>query len=242
MEEVKPYSDLDKSKKQQVTQMFDSIAPKYDALNHILSFGIDKLWRKKAVRIIKKHNPTKVLDVATGTGDFAFEMANSGISTIIGSDLSTEMVQVAIQKAKKSENYKNVSFQIADAENLPFENNTFDVVTVAFGVRNFENLKQGLSEMNRVLKPDGMAVIIEFSKPQFFLFSAIYNLYFKYMVPFIGRIISKDKKAYKYLFNSVDKFPYGKDFLNILQEVGFQNNKSISLSFGIANIYIAKKI
>ena len=242
MEEVKPYSDLDKSKKQQVTQMFDSIAPKYDALNHILSFGIDKLWRKKAVRIIKKHNPAKVLDVATGTGDFAFEMANAGISTIIGSDLSTEMVQVAIQKAKKSENYKNVSFQIADAENLPFEPNTFDVVTVAFGVRNFENLKQGLSEMNRVLKTDGMAVIIEFSKPQFFLFSAIYNLYFKYMVPFIGRIISKDKKAYKYLFNSVDIFPYGKDFLNILQEVGYQNNKSISLSFGIANIYIAKKI
>lgn len=241
MEEVKPYSDIDQRKKQQVTQMFDSIAPKYDALNHILSFGIDKLWRKKAVKIIKKQNPEKVLDIATGTGDFAFSMANSGINNIIGADLSNEMIQVAISKASKNENYKGVSFQIADAENIPFSNNSFDVVTVAFGVRNFENLKLGLSEMLRVLNNDGIAVIIEFSKPQFFLFKAIYNLYFKYLVPFIGKIISKDKKAYKYLYNSVDKFPYGKDFLNILQEVGFRNNKSISLSFGIANIYIAKK-
>lgn len=221
--------------------MFDKIAKSYDLLNHLLSFGIDKRWRKKAVKILNQDKPQRVLDVATGTGDFAFTISKSGVPEVVGVDLSEQMVNVAKRKFKENFAEKNIHFQIADAENLPFEENYFDATTVAFGVRNYETLDIGLKELYRVIKPGGKAIIIEFSKPRLFPFKQIYNFYFKYFVPFIGGIISKDRKAYQYLYDSVDNFPYGKNFIARLDRAGFQNNKSIPLTFGIASIYLANK-
>ncbi len=228
-------------KKEQVTNMFDKIAKSYDLLNHLLSFGIDKRWRKKAVNILQQNNPAKVLDVATGTGDFAFSISMSGVAEVVGVDLSEEMINVAKSKFKQHYSDKNIIFKLADAEKLPFDDNVFDAATVAFGVRNYENLEIGLKELYRVIKPGGKTVIIEFSKPKHFPFRNIYHLYFKYFVPFIGGIISKDKKAYRYLYHSVDNFPYGNNFIVKLDKAGFNNNKSIPLTFGIASIYLANK-
>ena len=238
---VAPYQDSDKNKKQQVEQMFDQIAPKYDFLNHFLSLGIDKLWRKKAVRILKTFKPEQVLDVATGTGDFAIETAKIGPREIIGFDLSEQMIRVGEAKVKRLKLDKMIHFRKGDSENMPFSDSSFDAITVAFGVRNFENLEKGLAEFRRVLKPGGLAVILEFSKPKYFPFKQFYRFYFFRILPFIGGLVSKDAAAYSYLPESVMAFPDDQDFLEILKKAGFSSARQWRRTFGIATIYLAEK-
>ena len=206
-EQVKPYETTG-SKKKQVSNMFDNIAPWYDFLNHFLSLGIDYSWRKKAIKVLAKAQPKIILDVATGTADFAIE-ANKQLQPekVVGIDISNEMLEVGRKKIAKKNLGKRIELQLGDSENLPFPNNTFDAVTVAFGVRNFENLEKGMKEMNRVLKPGGTVVVLEFSRPTLFPFKQFYNFYFKNILPLIGRLTSKDPKAYNYLYESVQVFP-----------------------------------
>ncbi|MEX2597415.1 MAG: bifunctional demethylmenaquinone methyltransferase/2-methoxy-6-polyprenyl-1,4-benzoquinol methylase UbiE [Salibacteraceae bacterium] len=239
-EKVKPY-DKSRAKKEQVAQMFDNISGNYDLLNHVLSLNIDKLWRKKAVGLLKPYNPEIILDVATGTGDFALELLSLKPKTIKGVDISAGMLEVGKSKMIKRSVNNIIDLQIGDAENLAFENDFFDAVTVAFGVRNFENLKAGLSEIKRVLKPDHAVAILEFSKPRAFPMKQLYNFYFKIILPSIGKLISKDSRAYTYLPESVNAFPEGKNFISILDEVGYKNIKEYRLTFGIATIYLAEK-
>ncbi|MBX2965637.1 MAG: bifunctional demethylmenaquinone methyltransferase/2-methoxy-6-polyprenyl-1,4-benzoquinol methylase UbiE [Cyclobacteriaceae bacterium] len=238
---VVPYKDQSATKKEQVAQMFDNISHRYDFLNHFLSLGIDKGWRKKAVRILKPEQPKVILDVATGTGDFALQSLALNPDKIIGVDISAGMLDVG----RKKMDAKNVSHIVeliqADSENLPFEQNKFDAVTVAFGVRNFENLVKGLSEIFRVMKPGATFVVLEFSRPKRFPFKQGYNFYFKAILPKIGRWISRDKAAYDYLPESVEAFPDGQDFLQILKDVGFNQVTCKPLTFGISSIYTAKK-
>lgn len=240
--EVKPYQNEDGSKKEQVAKMFNNIAPKYDFLNHTLSMGIDILWRKKAVKILKGIRPNKVLDIACGTGDFAIEDLNSGAKQVVGLDISEGMVNVGVEKVKKKGLDSKVNLQVGDSENIHFEDETFDGITVGFGVRNFENLEKGLSEMHRVLTKDGKVIILEFSKPKKFPIKQFYFFYFKFILPKIGRLISKDKTAYTYLPDSVNAFPDGKNFTDILEKVGFVDTKIIPCSFGIASIYVGTKL
>jgi demethylmenaquinone methyltransferase/2-methoxy-6-polyprenyl-1,4-benzoquinol methylase len=239
-ESVKPYNQED-GKKEQVAKMFNSIAAKYDVLNHTLSVGIDILWRKKAVRILKKLKPNTILDIATGTGDFAIENLGCGARKVTGIDISQGMIDVGIKKIKKKKLTDKIDLMLGDAENLPFPDNSFDAITVGFGVRNFENLKKGLSEMNRVLKPGGTCLVLEFSKPKKFPIKSVYNLYFKNILPGIGKLISKNKVAYTYLPASVDAFPDGEKFTSILTSAGYKDTKIIPLSFGIASIYLGVK-
>ena len=238
---VNPYKDLNKGKKAQVALMFNNIAKKYDFLNHVLSMGIDKLWRKKAVKLLKPLQPKMILDIATGTGDFALANLKLNPEKVVGIDISTEMLAVGRKKIAK----KNLSHKIelleGDSENIQFNNNIFDAITVAFGVRNFENLKKGLKEMNRVVRPGGKVVVLEFSKPRKFPIKQLYNFYFFRILPFWGKMISKDASAYTYLPESVDAFPDGEDFLNIYKDCGFTETKQIKLRFGIASIYIGTK-
>jgi demethylmenaquinone methyltransferase/2-methoxy-6-polyprenyl-1,4-benzoquinol methylase len=242
VQEVKPYSQ-EGEKKQQVAEMFNNISHSYDFLNHFFSLGIDVLWRKKAIRILKKENPKRILDVATGTGDFALEAVRMKMDDvqIVGVDISAGMIEVGRKKvaAKKLEN--SITFQIADSENLPFETGHFDAFTVAFGVRNFQDLRKGMIEMLRVLRTDGTGVIIEFSRPKRFPVKQLFTFYFKYIMPTIGKLVSKDARAYTYLPESVDAFPAGDDFLKIMQELGYRECRCIPLSGGIASIYIGKK-
>ncbi len=239
--QVKPYKDSGQEKKQQVEQMFDRIAPKYDFLNHFLSLGIDKLWRRKAVRLLSQYAHETVLDVASGTGDFAVAASRLKPTSIIGFDLSEKMLEVGRAKVQKLRLASLISFVKGDSEQMPFSDNQFDAITVGFGVRNFENLKQGLSEFFRVLKPGGTAVILEFSKPRYFPMKQIYYFYFLKILPWIGRIVSKDHSAYSYLPESVLAFPDGQDFINILSGLGFSDIEEHRLTFGIATIYLAHK-
>jgi demethylmenaquinone methyltransferase/2-methoxy-6-polyprenyl-1,4-benzoquinol methylase len=238
---VKPYQ-ADGSKKKQVSTMFNNIAPYYDLLNKVLSLGIDKIWRKKAINLLKEDNPKIILDVATGTADVALEVAKRlQPEKIIGVDISTEMLAFGREKIEKAGLSKMITLEEGDSENMPFESNTFDAITVAFGVRNFENLEKGLIEMHRVLKPKGKLVVLEFSKPTIFPFKQLFNFYFKYILPSIGKLTSKDPKAYKYLYESVQAFPDGKNFVSKLDKIGFQSTQFISLSLGICTIYLGKK-
>ncbi|MCF6359870.1 MAG: bifunctional demethylmenaquinone methyltransferase/2-methoxy-6-polyprenyl-1,4-benzoquinol methylase UbiE [Cyclobacteriaceae bacterium] len=239
--EVVPYKENEQGKKEQVAQMFNNISKRYDLLNHVLSMGIDILWRKKAVRMLKPFAPKIILDIATGTGDFAIESVRLKPIKIYGVDISEGMLEVGRKKieAKKLDNL--IKMQLGDSENLAFEDNFFDAVTVAFGVRNYENLKLGLSEMFRVMKPGGHVVIIEFSKPSGFPIKQLYNFYFKAILPTIGKLISKDQSAYTYLPESVSAFPYGDKFLDIMNEVGFTETKAIPLTLGISSIYWGSK-
>ena len=239
--EVKPYQNEEGSKKEQVAKMFNNIAPKYDLLNHTLSMGIDILWRKKAVKILKKLQPKKVLDIACGTGDFAIEDLKSGATAVIGLDNTKGMVDVGIGKVNKKGLADKVSLRVGDSENIPFEENSFDGITVGFGVRNFENLEKGLSEMHRVLNPEGQLIVLEFSKPKHFPIKQLYFFYFKFILPKIGRLVSKDQTAYTYLPDSVNAFPDGKKFTDILEKVGFKSTKILPCSFGIASIYVGTK-
>lgn len=240
-EEVKPYSEQG-SKKSQVSTMFDNIAPWYDFLNHFLSLGIDISWRKKTIRELRDLNPKQILDVATGTADLAIEAARQlSPAKIVGIDISTEMLEVGRVKLKKKGLSPIIELQSGDSENIAFADNTFDAVTVAFGVRNFENLEKGLAEMLRVLKPGGRAAILEFSKPTLFPFKQLYNFYFKNFLPVIGKITSKDPKAYSYLYESVQAFPDGKRFESLLGKIGFHSVKYKPFTLGICTLYIATK-
>lgn len=239
--EVKPY-DAAGSKKKQVADMFDNIAKRYDFLNRLLSLGIDKIWRKKAIDQLQALNPKIILDVATGTADVALETARRlQPEKIIGIDISNEMLNYGRQKITKQSMGHIIELLQGDSENLPFQDNTFDAITVAFGVRNFENLEAGLSEMHRVLKTNGKLVVLEFSKPRFFPFKQIFHLYFKYMLPVIGKWTSQDSRAYSYLYESVQAFPEGDAFLNILQKTGYKSYQCKPLTLGICSIYSAEK-
>lgn len=238
---VTPYKDSELGKKEQVTQMFDTISKEYDGLNRVISFGIDIKWRNKVVDIVAATNPQKVLDIATGTGDLAINLVKTKASKIIGLDISSGMLEIGRKKvsAKKLDN--TIEMVLGDGEKIPFEDNSFDAITVAFGVRNFENLEQGLTEILRVLKPGGTFVVLETSVPTKTPFKQGYNLYTNNIMPLIGRIFSKDKVAYKYLSDSAASFPYGEAFNNILRNIGFIDVQNKPQTLGVASIYIAKK-
>ena len=236
---VTPYNS-ENSKKSQVEDMFDNIAPKYDLLNHVLSMKIDVLWRNKLVDMLKKDQPQLVLDVATGTGDLALAVQKGTNSDVVGLDLSQQMLNVGIEKIKKQNLDGKITMQKGDAEQLPFEDNKFDGVTVAFGVRNFENLEKGLLELRRVVKENKSIYILEFSKVEGFL-APFYMFYFKNILPAIGRLVSKDNRAYTYLPDSVNAFPYGENMKTILLNTGFRKVEYTKLSLGIATIYKATK-
>ncbi len=241
-EKVIPYKDSNKGKKKQVAEMFDSIAHKYDFLNHFLSLNIDKLWRRKSIKLLKKSNPVQILDVATGTGDFALEIYKRlQPEKIIGIDISKGMLAIGKTKIEKKHLSHIIELREGDSENIDFPDNSFDAVTVAFGVRNFENLSKGLSEMNRILISGGEAVILEFSKPEKFPIKQFYKFYFKNILPFFGRLFSKDKFAYTYLPDSVQEFPYGKKFTEKLTEAGFKDISAKKFTFGVSTVYYAKK-
>ena len=238
---VKPYKDSDLSKKEQVTKMFDTISKEYDGLNRVISFGIDVKWRKKVVDIVAKQQPENILDIATGTGDLAINLVETKASKITGLDISPGMLEVGRQKITKKGLDGTIEMILGDSENLPFSDNTFDAITVAFGVRNFENLNKGLSEILRVLKPNGVFVILETSVPTKAPFKQGYNIYTKSIMPLIGKLFSKDKVAYSYLSESASVFPYGEALNNILNKIGFINAEALPQTFGVATIYTATK-
>ncbi|MBT8256946.1 MAG: bifunctional demethylmenaquinone methyltransferase/2-methoxy-6-polyprenyl-1,4-benzoquinol methylase UbiE [Bacteroidia bacterium] len=240
-ENIKPYKDSELSKKQQVTTMFDTISGEYDGLNRVITLGIDLKWRKKVVAMVAATHPKTILDVATGTGDLAIAMTETGAERIIGLDLSQGMLDVGQNKINKKGLEQSVEMVIGDSENLAYENDSFDAITVAFGIRNFENLEKGLSEILRVLKPNGIFVILETSVPTKTPFKQGYYLYTKYILPVIGKIFSKDKSAYSYLSKSASNFPYGEALNNILTKIGFINATALPQTFGSATIYIASK-
>ncbi|HNL38333.1 MAG TPA: bifunctional demethylmenaquinone methyltransferase/2-methoxy-6-polyprenyl-1,4-benzoquinol methylase UbiE [Saprospiraceae bacterium] len=238
---VTPYNDAE-AKKAQVERMFDNIAPRYDLLNRVLSLGIDVQWRKKALNYLRELAPQSLLDVATGTADVAIMAARQlSPKQVVGIDIANQMLDIGREKIRKAGWQEVISLETGDSENLRFADNSFDAVTVAFGVRNFENLEKGLSEMCRVLRPGGRVVILEFSKPGIFPIKQLYNSYFKYVLPLIGRLTSRDVRAYTYLFESVQAFPEGRDFLNILSKTGYQNPQCERLTLGICSIYTATK-
>ena len=239
--EVKPYNQDDKSKKQEVAEMFDNISARYDFLNHFLSLGIDKIWRKKAINQLRSTPVKKIIDIATGTGDFAIAALKLNPEEVIGLDISAGMLAVGEQKMIKNKVDSIIKMQLGDSENIPYDSNYFDALTVGFGVRNFENLELGLAEMLRVLKPGGKAVILEFSKPKRFPIKQIFGFYSRYFIPFFGKRISKDAQAYSYLPESVAAFPEGKDFEDILRKIGYKNIESTLVSGGIATIYAGIK-
>ncbi len=229
------------AKKEQVKEIFNDIAPKYDKLNHLLSMNIDKGWRKKAVANIDVSTPKRVLDIACGTGDFSIAAYKRGVRDIVGLDISQGMVEIGQKKIASLGLEDSISLQTGDSENIHFEDESFDAVIVAFGVRNFENLEKGLCEMHRVLKTGGKVIILEFSMPRTFPIKQLYKFYFKRMLPWVGGLISGNKSAYEYLPDSVEKFPHGEVFLKILRSCGFNNATQKRLSAGVASIYIGYK-
>ncbi|MCA6078001.1 bifunctional demethylmenaquinone methyltransferase/2-methoxy-6-polyprenyl-1,4-benzoquinol methylase UbiE [Fulvivirga sedimenti] len=238
---VVPYKDKESGKKEQVAEMFDNISQNYDFLNHFLSLGIDIRWRKKAIKLLREDKPRLILDIATGTGDFAIEALALNPDKVIGVDISEGMLSVGREKMKRKGYDDRIELQQGDSEGLLFEDNKFDAVIVSFGVRNFENLDKGLADMYRVLKPGGKAVVLEFSRPNRFPFKQLYNFYFKAILPKIGKVISKDRAAYTYLPESVEAFPDGDRFLAHMQQVGYKNTKCKPLTFGVSSIYVGEK-
>ena len=238
---VVPYKDKDASKREQIAEMFDNVSAKYDFLNHFLSAGIDFYWRKRAIKLLQPEKPQTILDIATGTSDFAIEALKLNPTKIIGVDISEGMLAVGREKIKKMGKESIIELRSGDSTNLMLETNSFDAVIASFGVRNFENLLAGLTEMCRVTKSGGTCVVLEFSKPKTFPFKQLYNFYFRYILPIIGRMVSKDASAYTYLPESVQAFPDGDDFLKVYEQAGFKHTKCIPLTFGICSIYIGKK-
>ncbi|QES92809.1 bifunctional demethylmenaquinone methyltransferase/2-methoxy-6-polyprenyl-1,4-benzoquinol methylase UbiE [Empedobacter brevis] len=234
---VTPYDSSDLNKKKQVEQMFDNISPKYDLLNRVLSMGIDIQWRKDVIKMVKASNPQTILDIATGTGDLAIMMGKNTDAKITGLDLSAGMLEVGRKKVKEAGLENRIEMVQGDSENLPFPDNTFDCATVSFGVRNFENLEKGLAEINRILKPGGTFIILEFSYPTAFPMKQLYTFYSKNILPAIGKMVSKDQSAYTYLPDSVRAFPHGEEMKNILKSVNFTQPIDKKLTFGIASIY-----
>ncbi len=239
--DVKPYKDKDNSRKEQVTEMFDNISGNYDFMNRVMTFGLDVKWRKKVVKMVAETKPEKILDIATGTGDFAIMLAEIKPKKIVGLDISRGMLEVGKKKVKQKGLDDLIEMVWGDSENLPFEDNTFDAVTVGFGVRNFENLDKGLSEINRVLKPGGIFVVLETSQPEKFPFKQLYKFHSKYIIPLLGKLFSKDQNAYQYLPESAEAFPYGEAFNNILHKNEFISVTNIPLLFGASSIYKAYK-
>ena len=238
---VVPYKESSEDKKAQVAQMFNNISKRYDFLNHFLSLGIDILWRKKAIKILEKYKPEYVLDVATGTGDFAIEALKINPKKVTGVDISEGMMAVGRKKLQKMKVDHIVELKYGDSENLPLEDNSVDAIIVAFGVRNFENLEKGLGEFHRVLKKDGVAIILEFSKPTKFPIKQLYNFYFSSVLPLVGKLISKDNAAYTYLPESVKAFPDGKEFVDLLTKLNFKSTRCRTLTLGISSIYVGEK-
>lgn len=236
---VKPYK-TDKGKKEQVKQMFNKIAKRYDLLNHTLSLGMDFVWRRKAIKKIT-NNPKKILDIATGTADFAISAAKYTDANITGIDISDRMINIGEKKIIKKNLKNRIKLSIADSENLPFNKSSFDAITAGFGVRNFENLDKGLNEIYRVIKKDGFVIILEPSTPKIFPFKQIFRFYFNTILPKIGTLLSDDKSAYTYLPNSVKNFPNGKEFIKILDNIGFRKTSYFPLTFGIVSLYVAIK-
>lgn len=239
---VVPDKGSNLSKKNQVEEMFDSISPRYDLLNHLLSANIDKAWRKRAIRMLAKYKPQTILDVATGTADFAIAAQELQPLKITGIDLSEGMLKIGQQKVDKLGLNHLIELHKADSEALPFDDDRYDAATVGFGVRNFENLDKGLKEIYRVLKPRGVLVVLEFSRPKNKLFGSVYLFYFTKILPFLGRMVSRNQKAYTYLPESVKSFPDGEDFVNELKAAGFKNCSCTPLTMGIASIYTAQKV
>ncbi|MBT6030783.1 MAG: bifunctional demethylmenaquinone methyltransferase/2-methoxy-6-polyprenyl-1,4-benzoquinol methylase UbiE [Crocinitomicaceae bacterium] len=238
---VTPYEDDNASKKEQVAEMFDNISGKYDFLNHFLSAGIDKRWRKKAIKMLEPHGPKEILDLATGTADFAIAALKLNPNHITGVDISEGMLAQGRLKLTKKKFDDKITLQYGDSENLPFEDNTFDALTVGFGVRNYEHLENGLAEMLRVLKPNGVVVILEFSKPKNFPAKQFFSFYNNRLLPLIGKTVSKDPRAYTYLPESIAAFPEGEDFIGILKKVGYLRCEQKKVSGGVASIYIGQK-
>lgn len=240
-QQVTPYKDSGLGKKEQVAQMFDTISGNYDGLNRVISFGIDVKWRKKVLKMVSAKNPKTILDIATGTGDLAILMAQTAATEIIGADISEGMMEVGRKKVKERNLDSRVQLVYGDSEKLPFADNHFDAITVAFGIRNFETLEKGLAEILRVLKPDGIFVILETSVPVKFPYKQGYKFYSKYLLPLIGRLFSKDRSAYAYLSESASVFPHGEALNNILRKIGFIEVKNMPQTFGVATIYSASK-
>jgi len=238
---ITPYKDSELGKKEQVAQMFDTISGNYDGLNRVISFGIDIKWRKKVLQLVAEKNPKTVLDIATGTGDLAILMTETSAEKIIGLDISAGMLEVGRNKIKEKKLSDKIEMILADSENMPFEDHTFDAITVAFGVRNFETLEKGLAEILRVLKPNGIFVILETSVPDKTPYKQGYTFYSKNILPLIGKLFSKDNSAYQYLSESASVFPYGEDLNNILRKIGFIEVKAMPQTFGVATIYSASK-
>ncbi|MFT5760966.1 MAG: demethylmenaquinone methyltransferase/2-methoxy-6-polyprenyl-1,4-benzoquinol methylase [Polaribacter sp.] len=240
-EKIKPYKDSDLGKKEQVAQMFDTISENYDGLNRVISFGIDVKWRKKVVAIVGEDNPNQILDIATGTGDLAIMMASLNPEKIVGLDISAGMLEVGKQKITKANLSDKIEMIVGDSENMPFNDNTFDAITVSFGVRNFANLDKGLQEIRRVLKPKGKLVILETSVPTKFPYKQGYRFHTSVILPIVGKLFSKDKVAYSYLSESANSFPFGEKFNNILLKNGFTTAIDTPVTFGVASIYTATK-
>lgn len=241
VESVKPYKE-DGSKKEQIAQMFDNVAGTYDFLNRFLSLGIDVYWRKKAIAKLKSLAPQKVLDVATGTADVALETKRQlAPAKIIGVDISAQMLEVGRTKIKQQQAAQTIELQLGDSENLQFETASFDAATLSFGVRNFENVEKGLQEILRVLKPNGKLIVLEFSRPRIFPLKQLFNIYFKYVLPLIGKLTSKDPRAYTYLYESVQAFPDREAFVALLQKAGFKKASYEAWTIGIVCCYEAEK-
>ena len=239
--EITPYQEENRTKKEQVADMFDNISGHYDFLNHFLSIGIDKLWRRKAISLLKEFNPKRILDIATGTGDLAIAALKLNPEHVTGVDISAKMLDVGKEKIRRKNLQDKVHLEYGDAEALPFDEGKFDAVISAFGVRNFGDLEKGLNEMSRILVEGGHAVILEFSKPNNIIFRKLYFFYFLNVLPFIGKLISKDNRAYTYLPESVKAFPDGEKMTSILNNCGFKSVQCIPLTFGISTIYLAEK-
>ena len=240
-ENITPYKNSTLSKKEQIAQMFDTISENYDRLNRVISFGIDVKWRKKVLQIVTRSNPKTILDIATGTGDLAILMAQTKAPKIIGLDISAGMLEVGKKKIHDKNLSNTIEMVLADSEEMPFEDSYFDAITVAFGVRNFENLEKGLAEILRVLKPNGVFVILETSVPDKTPYKQGYTFYSKNILPIIGKLFSKDNVAYGYLSKSAAAFPYGEALNNILRKIGFIEVKAMPQTFGVATIYSATK-
>lgn len=238
---ITPYKDSNLGKKEQVAQMFDTISGNYDGLNRVISFGIDVKWRKKVLKIVSDKQPKTVLDIATGTGDLAILMTNTSAEEIIGLDISAGMLEVGKKKIAEKKLDHKIQMVLGDSENIPYPDNYFDAITVAFGVRNFETLEKGLAEILRVLKPNGVFVILETSVPTKFPYKQGYAFHSKFILPLVGKLFSKDKSAYKYLSDSANEFPFGEALNNILRKVGFIEVEDLPQTFGVATIYKASK-
>lgn len=240
METVTPYNNSD-SKKDQVAQMFNNIAYRYDFLNSLLSLGIHKGWRRKCVQLISEKNPKHLLDVATGTADFAIECMKLNPTSVIGIDISEGMMKFGREKIEKLNLQNKISLQYGDAETCDLPSNSIDAITVGFGVRNFQNLEKGLQNMNRILKPGGQICILEFSTPRKFPMKQFYKFHFKYITPTVGKLFSKDSSAYTYLPESIKVFPDNERFVEILEKTGYYKATFQAVSFGLAAIYLAEK-